>query len=92
MKLEDVKEEQLPESLRKMKPAERKAYVEKMAKRRKELQQKIAELSKQRDKHVAAERKKIAGKGGAKTLNEALRASVRKQAEKKQFDLKPASP
>ena len=75
-----------------MKPAERKAYVEKMAKRRKELQQKIAELSGQRDKYVAARRKKLAGKSGAKTLSEALRESVRKQAEKKQFDLKPASP
>lgn len=92
VKLEDVKEEQLPEQLRKMKPAERKAYVEKMAKRRKELQQKIADLSKQRDKHVAVERKKIAGKRGVKTLSEALGESVRKQAEKKQFDLKPASP
>jgi hypothetical protein len=92
VKLENVKEDQLPEQLRKMKPAERKAHVEKMAKRRKEIQQKIAELSKQRDKHITDARKKLVGKRGPKSLNEALGESIRKQAEKKNFDLKPATP
>jgi Mg-chelatase subunit ChlD len=47
-KLEDVKEDQLPDDLKKMKPAERKAHIEKLQKDREELRKKALELDKKR--------------------------------------------
>jgi len=91
VKLEDVKEDELPEELRNLKPEERQTQIDKMAKRRHQLQKKIAELSSQREKYVAEARKKVAG-DRVRTLNDALIESVREQAEQKQFDLKPDSP
>ena len=60
VKLEDLTEDQLPEELKKMKPEERKAYIEKMVKQRKELQEKVKSLASERAKYVAAEQKKTA--------------------------------
>jgi hypothetical protein len=58
VKLEDLKDEQLPEELKKLSPEERKERLEKKAKEREELRAKIVEVSKKRDEYLAAELKK----------------------------------
>lgn len=86
-KLEDVKEEDLPDELKKLKPEERKVYVEKKAADRKLLQEKIKELSGARDKHVDEELKKVRA-SAVNTLDRAIIEGVRKQAEAKEFEFK----
>ncbi|WP_254508889.1 vWA domain-containing protein [Anatilimnocola floriformis] len=84
-KLEDVKEEDLPEELKKLKPEERQAYVEKKAAERKDVQEKIKTLSQAREEHVNAELKKLrAGEGN--TLDRAIIEAVRAQARTKEFE------
>ena len=84
VKLEDVKEKDLPEEMQKMSAEERKAYVQAREKERTEIQQKIQQLNEQRRKYVAAEMKKRQGED--KTLGSAIIAAVREQAVKKNFD------
>lgn len=83
--LESVKEEALPENMRKMTPKERAEYVDAKLRERDEIRRKIAESTLKRDAYLEAERKKVAEAGGAKDFESALRESVRKQAEKKGF-------
>jgi len=83
VKLEDVKDEDLPENMRKMSVEERKAYVEGKLKERARIQQKIQQLNDQRKKYVAAEMKKLQPKD--KTLGSAMIQAVREQAEKRNF-------
>jgi Mg-chelatase subunit ChlD len=58
VKLADVKQDQLPENMQKMTPAEREKYLAGKIKERKELQEKALALSKQRDEFLAKERAK----------------------------------
>jgi hypothetical protein len=83
IKLEDVKEEDLPEDLREMSQVERKSYIEAKAKQRGEIQQRIQELNEQRKKYVAEEMKKQQQQGN--TLGSAAIKAVREQAKKKDF-------
>jgi hypothetical protein len=64
VKLEDVKDEDLPADLRKLSPAERKAEIEKRLAARRELRAQIITLSKQRDEFITAERKKQGKQSG----------------------------
>jgi hypothetical protein len=82
-----LKEDEPPDELKKLKPAERKAYVEKKGAERKELQGKIKELSEAREKDVNDELKKVRA-GGANTLDQAIIDAVRKQATAKEFEFK----
>jgi len=79
--------EQLPEPMRALKPEERAAYVEKAGKERAAIQQKIADLSKQREAFLTEARKQQA-KTGEKTLDEALVETTREQATKKGYAFK----
>lgn len=81
--LGEIKEEELPEELKKLEPEARKAYIETKSKERAEIQKKIQELNGQRKTYVAAEMKKLAGK--ADTLGSAVIKAVREQAKKKNF-------
>jgi molybdopterin-biosynthesis enzyme MoeA-like protein len=83
MKLEDFKDTDLPKEMQKMNKDERKAYVEKNAKERQEIQKKIQTLNESRKKHIAAEMKKLAG--ADKSLGSAMIKAVRKQAETRNF-------
>ena len=86
VKLEDVKADQLPEELRKMSLAERKQYVAKMAEKRKAIQQKIRQMTADRDKYVAAERAKMApaaARAAEKSFDAAVIRTVKEQAAKK---------
>jgi hypothetical protein len=72
-KLEDLKDEQLPESFRKLDPAARRAKLEELSKARAEIRAKIAELAKKRDAWLAEEARK-APDGFDGAVNSALRA------------------
>jgi len=85
VKLEDLKEDELPDELKKLKPEERQAYLDKKAQERKQIQEKVQKLSKERDKYLAAQRKKLAAKGD-NTLDAAIVESVRKQADRMDFE------
>lgn len=84
-KLETVKVEELPAELQKLKPEERKAFVEEKSKARAEIQEKIAKLNTERVQYVTEERKKQAAAGKDASLDEAIVKTIRTQAEKKEF-------
>lgn len=83
-KLEDVKEDQLPEELKKLKPEERRAYIDKLAKQREEVQAKIKEIAAKRDAHIKVEVEKK-GLTSDKAFDEAVTKSLKEQAEKKGY-------
>ena len=86
VKLEEVQEEQLPDALRKMSVAERKAHLEKMAQQRQEIQAKIRQLTAARNQYVATERRKMAPAAAAKaekSFDAAVIRAVREAARKK---------
>ena len=86
LKLEDMKEEDLPEAMRKMTLEERKAHLEKLAAQRKKLQEEIQVLHEARKKFVAEKQRELAGDSG-NTLDRAMIGAVREQAVKKKFQL-----
>ena len=79
VRLEDVKGDQLPEELRKMKPEERKAHVEKLQKERDELKKKALELDKKRLEFIARKETEEKGKDG---FDNQILETLRKQAER----------
>jgi hypothetical protein len=82
-KLEDVKEEDLPEELRKLKPEERRAYVDKKAAERKKISAELLALTKERETYIAAKRKELSEDAVDDTLGAAVNKAVRDQAGKK---------
>jgi hypothetical protein len=84
VKVEELKDEQLPQELRGLTVAGRKALIEKKAKEREEIQKRIQQLSQERERYVAAEMKKQ-GEAAPATLDAALVKSAWSQAEKKAF-------
>ncbi|MFD0893131.1 VWA domain-containing protein [Luteolibacter ambystomatis] len=72
-------EAELPEAMRGMKPEDRAAYIEKAAKERAAIQEKIVTLNREREAFVAEEMKKQAAKSD-QTLDEALVETTREQA------------
>lgn len=84
IKLEDLKPEQLPEELRKLTIGQLKKHVEKLTKKRKEIQAKIKKLSKAREAFITEVRAKMAADEDD-TLDSAIIKAVKKQAEKKGF-------
>ncbi|MFG0282854.1 MAG: VWA domain-containing protein [Phycisphaerales bacterium JB039] len=89
VKLEEVKDADLPEAMRGMTLEEKKAYVEAKAKERTEIQQKLQSLQQARAEFVAQKQREMA-ESGEQTLGQALIAAIRKQAEAKglQFEEK----
>lgn len=81
-----LKEEELCDEMKKLKPEERAEFVKKKAAEREEIQKAINELATARAKYVAEEEKKTATKG-EKALDEALRATLRKQAAGRNIQL-----
>jgi hypothetical protein len=84
LKIEDIKDEELPEEMRKMNMDERKAFIQAKRDERQKLQSQIQTLSAERDKFIAEARKKEAA-GQQDTLGEQVRGAVREQAAKRQF-------
>ncbi len=81
LKLESVREEDLPAELRKLSPAERQQEIEKRLNERRELRAEIVSLSRQRDEFIAAERKKS---GKRQTgFDAAVAAALKEQLSRK---------
>src|SRR5262249_36430541 len=79
--LKKLKDEELPEALRKLKtPKEREEYLEKMKKKRAELNKEAAELDKKRTTYIDGEMKKK-GKG-KDSFDSNVLEMLRKQAKK----------
>jgi hypothetical protein len=84
VKISEVEEQALPENMRKMTEAEREAYVKGKLAEREEIQKKIRELSAERDRYVAEQRKKMA-ETGEETLDLAMIDAIKTQASKKGY-------
>jgi len=82
--LANLNDEDLPEAMRSMNAAARKAYLDNKEKQRAELQARIRQLDKERAQYVQAELREKA-RTGAETLDSAIIGNVHKQAEKKNF-------
>ncbi len=82
VKVAEMKDEELPEELRKLPPAEREAYVDQLQKKRRDVQDKIQKLSQEREKYVSEQMKKQAGQH---TLDQAMLSAMRDQALRKHF-------
>jgi len=77
-----LKAEELPAEMQKLSLAERKTYVETKSKERAEMQTKINELNREREKYVAARMKEVAG---TNTLDAVVISAVREQSAKRNF-------
>jgi hypothetical protein len=86
IKIDEIKDEELPEQMVNMSVEERKAYIQTKAKERSEIQQKIRILNEQRKKYVAEEMKKQQNK--TDTLGSAIAEIICEQAEAKNFKLR----
>ena len=64
VKLDDVKDEDLPDHLKKLSPTERKKEIEKRLTERKQIRTEIVELSKQREAYIKTERAKLGKQDG----------------------------
>ncbi|MBM3982315.1 MAG: VWA domain-containing protein [Planctomycetes bacterium] len=87
--IKKVKEEDLCDELKKIKPEDRLAYLQKKADERAALQKKIAELSAARQKKVDEERAKTPKNETEKALDEAFKGVIREQAKAKGFEVAP---
>jgi hypothetical protein len=81
-----VPEAELCDELKKLKPAERVAYVQKKRTEREALQKEIAGLSTKRAEYLKEEMKKQE-KEGDKAFDEAVRAALREQAARKDITI-----
>jgi Mg-chelatase subunit ChlD len=81
VKLEDLKEEELPPELKKLTPKERKEHLEKLDARRGELNKEARELDKKRSEYVQQELAKQ-NKGAKDSFDGQVLEVLRKQAKK----------
>jgi hypothetical protein len=82
--VKDMSEDELPQEMKKMNKEERVKYVDKKSKERKEIQDEINKLSKERTKYIEKERKKSAI-SGKDTLDTAIIKAVHELGKKKGF-------
>lgn len=75
-----VKEEDLPEELRKLKPEERVAYVKEKLAQREAMQKQIAELNSKRQAYIAEQMKKNPS-AADKAFDEAVKKAIKQQAQ-----------
>ncbi len=85
VKLETMRDEELPEALKTMAPAARQNFIDQKATERAEIQAKIKELNEERKNYIAAEAKE---KGQEATLDKVIVEAVREQAAKKEIKFK----
>lgn len=82
VKIEELKDEELPDEMKKMSKEERKAYVDKMSKEREKIQNKINKLNEERSKYVA--QKMLENKNDS-TLDAVMINTIREQAKQKNY-------
>lgn len=78
-----VAPEALPEPLRKLSPAQREAYVRQQVTKRKEVQQRIAEVAAERDAYLAKEDAKARASGRTDAFDQKVNDAVKAQAARK---------
>ena len=89
VKLDKIKKEELPEEMQKMDPKQQKEYLDKLDKRRGELNKKALELDKKRGEYIKdelAKKAKKEGKDGKDSFDNQVLESLRKQAKKHNID------
>lgn len=86
VKLDEVKDEDLPEAMKKMTPDERRAHVDQQLARRADLSKRIQELNAERAKYVAEQEKLQATEAG-ETFDSAAAKIVREQMKAKGFEV-----
>ena len=84
-----IKEEDLCDELKKIKPEERLAYLKKKAEERAALQKKINDLAASRQKKIDEELAKKPKTDAEKALDEAFKGVIREQAKAKGFEVAP---
>ena len=89
VKLGDVKEESLPENLRKMSPKEREEFVAQKLAERQKLQDQVKDLAAKRQKFMEEEAKKSAGKP---SLDQGIFDSIKEQAGKRGIQYNQGGP
>jgi len=82
LKLDAVKDEDLPADLKKLSPDDRKQEIEKRLAARKDIRAQIVTLSKQRDEFIAAERKKL-NRGKESGFDAAVASALKEQLSRK---------
>lgn len=83
VKLEEVKDEDLPANLRQLTPAQRKTEIDKRLAERREIRSQIMELSKQRTDFISAEQKKRKDGAKANGFDLAVSSALKEQLAKK---------
>ena len=78
--LDEIKDSELPEKLRKLSIGERAKFVEEASKKRKEISKKIVELSKKRQEYLR-EKSKTLKDGGKGSLDYKIWDAIRTQAK-----------
>ncbi len=86
VELSKIKEEDLPENMRKMNVDEQKKFVEQQLASRRKIQEQINTLNGERNTYVAEKRKEMASESGEKTLDQVLVEAIRTQAKTKSFE------
>jgi hypothetical protein len=82
VKIEELKDEELPDEMKKMSVEERKAYVDKMEKERAQIQSRINKLNEDRSKYVA---QKLLDNNNDNTLDAVMIKTIREQAKQKNY-------
>ncbi|WP_339733184.1 VWA domain-containing protein [uncultured Gimesia sp.] len=85
VKLQELKEEELPAELKKLSPKERTALISEKQKERKEIQLQIQELTKKRSLFIKEAMKKQKNQSKDNTFDAAVIRAIRVQAQKKKF-------
>ncbi len=82
IKIEELKDEELPDEMKKMTVQERKTYLDKMEKQREQIQHKINKLNDERSKYVA---QKMLENKNDKTLDAVMIKTIREQVKQKNY-------
>jgi len=82
VKIEELKDEELPEEMKKMTVQERKTYLDKMGKEREKIQTEINKLNDERSKYVA---QKMLENKNDNTLDAVMIKTIREQAKEKNY-------
>ncbi len=85
--VKSVKEEELCDEMKKLKPEERQAFLKKKLEEREGIAKQIAELAVRRGKHIEEELKKAPKTESEKSLDDALKATIRAQAKDRGFEV-----
>ncbi len=83
--LDELSEEELPEEMQGMSPEERRAYVEKMGRKREEIRAQILELDKKARAYRQEKEREMAASNGENTLDAVMMKALGKQAAAKGF-------